>query len=78
MLNSWGGLLNQNVFLSAEMNMLKMLNVLGGARRWAPGERNSTYSTFQLKEISFLLLSAEMLNMLNSGGPVESKCACFS
>ena len=34
----------------------------------------STYSTFPLKEAHFLkkmLLSGEMLNMLNSGGPVE-------
>ena len=30
-------------------------------------------STFSQKK----LLSAEMLNMLNSGGPVESKCASF-
>ena len=45
-----------------------------------PWPENSTYSTFPLKEAHFLkkmLLSGEMLNMLNSGPHVESKCASF-
>ena len=36
-----------------------------------PAERNSTYSTFQQKEPHFrknVVVSAEMLNLLNSGG----------
>ena len=79
-----GGLLNKNVLLSGEM--LNMLNVLGKDLGTPPPlsssspPKNSTYSTFPLKEAHFLkkmLLSAEMLNMLNSGGPVESKCASF-
>ena len=42
------------------------------------GHRNSTYSAFPLKGTHFLrnvLLSGEILNMLNPGGHVESKCA---
>ena len=39
MLNSVGGLLNQNMLLSAEMlKVLNMLNVLGGARRCPLGK----------------------------------------
>ena len=48
----------------------------GGLAKFSP--KHSTYSTFPLKGTHFLrnvLLSGEMLNMLNPGGHVESKCA---
>ena len=64
------------MLLSGEM--LNMLNVLGKIGdpplSSSSPPKKSTYSTFPLKEANFLekvLLSAEMLNMLNSGGPVE-------